>query len=62
MISRLAMTALQGMNLLNKVVALLLLSGTDTLAVFEPELTFAVWLLIKGVNLERWEKRVLEAD
>ncbi len=25
------------------------------------ELSFALWLLIKGVNVEQWEKRVLES-
>jgi hypothetical protein len=143
--SRLAMTVMQGMNLLNKFTVLLLLSGADYLAVFEPdqlhalvmsflnaheygaliwgtffglhllvlgyllfksgffprilgvlfvfaslgylvdsfghfllpqyteiyswvvwatvpaELSFALWLLIKGVNVEKWEKRALES-
>ena len=142
---RLAMTVMQGMNLLNKVTALLLLSGAGYSTVFEPdqlhslvllflnayeygaliwgtffglhllvlgyllfksgyfprilgvlfvfasfgylidsyghlllpqyteiytvvvwatvpaELSFAVWLLIKGVNVEQWEKRALES-
>jgi len=144
-VSRLAMTAMQGVNLLNKFVALLLLSGADYLTAFEPdqlhalvllflnayeygaliwgtffglhllvlayllfksgyfprilgvlfafaslgylvdsfghfllpqyteiyswvvwatvpaELSFAFWLLIKGVNVEQWEERALES-
>ena len=43
--SRLAMTAMQGMNLLNKFAALLLLSGTDYLTVFEPDQLHAFVLL-----------------
>ena len=34
---RLAMTAVQGMNLFNKAIVLLLLSGADYLTVFEPD-------------------------
>jgi hypothetical protein len=29
---------------------------------FIAELSLALWLLIKGVNVEQWEKRVLETD
>ena len=31
------------------------------LATIPAELSFAVWLLIKGVNVEKWEKRALES-
>lgn len=144
-VSRLAMTAIHGLNLLNHLIALLLLSGTAYLTVFEPaqlnafamlfldahgigytigivffalstctlgtlifksgylpkalgalflvaslgyfidsfslllnpnykdtpaviamtiaiaEIAFPLWLLIKGVNTDKWEKRALEA-
>ena len=43
--SRLAMTAMQGMNLLNKFTALLLLSGAGYLAAFEPDQVHALALL-----------------
>jgi len=42
---RLAMTVMQGTNLLNKVVALLLLSGADYVTVFEPDQLHALVLL-----------------
>jgi hypothetical protein len=44
-ISRLAMTVMQGMNLLNKFTALLLLSGADYLTAFEPDQVHALVLL-----------------
>ena len=42
---RLAMTVMQGMNLLNRAVALLLLSGADYLTVFEPDQLHALVML-----------------
>jgi hypothetical protein len=45
MFSRLAMTTIQGMNLLNHSFALLLLSGADYLTVFEPDQLHALVML-----------------
>ena len=42
---RLAMTVVQGMNLLNKAIVLLLLSGADYLTVFEPDQLHALAML-----------------
>jgi hypothetical protein len=45
MFSRLAMTTIQGMNLLNHAFALLLVSGADYLTVFEPDQLHALVML-----------------
>jgi hypothetical protein len=36
-------------------------AATLSLFAFIGELLFALWLLIKGVNIEQWEKRTLES-
>ena len=38
-----------------------LLSTIVLLVTVPPELAFTLWLLIKGVNVERWEERALES-
>jgi hypothetical protein len=48
--SRLAMTVIQGINLLNNFTALLLLSGADYLTVFEPDQLHALVLLFLNAH------------
>ncbi|MFB0533833.1 MAG: DUF4386 domain-containing protein [Anaerolineae bacterium] len=48
--SRLAMTVIQGINLLNHFTALLLLSGADYLTVFEPDQLYALVLLFLNAH------------
>ena len=48
--SRLAMTVIQGLNLLNHFIPLLLLSGAGYLTVFEPEQLYALVLLFLNAH------------